>query len=125
MVFCSSEKSSPYRRNEVPPTNLAKANFTTSSLHFACSRRMHFLALKVQFGLQSVQELLQGVCEFLGLISRRWRRRKKSLSDLGTGRERDEGARVGRFYRHDRRPLGWLETSGSTLASSPLQIVKY
>src|SRR5262245_66179572 len=125
MVFCSSDKSFPHRRNEAPPTNLAKANFTAWSLHFACSRRMHCLALKVQFGLQSVQELLQGVCESLGLISRRWRRRKESLSDLGTGRERDEGARVGRFYRHHRCPLGWLETSGSTLASSPFKVVNY
>jgi hypothetical protein len=86
---------------------------------------MHCLALKVHFGLQSVQELLQGVCEFLGLIGRRWRRRKKSPSDLGTGRERDEGARVGRFHRHDRCPLGRLQTCGSTLAPSSFQIVNY
>jgi hypothetical protein len=74
-------------------------------------------------GLQSVQELLQSDCESLGLISRRQRRRKKTLSDLGC--ERDYGAGSGRFHSHDRCPIGGLESSGSPLASSPFQIVKY
>src|SRR5215475_8602432 len=106
--------------NEVPPTNLAGTNLTASSFHLACSRRLHCLPLKGQLGLHSVQELLQGVCESLGLVSGRQRRRKKSFSDLGIGSERNKGVGSRRFHRHDRCPLG---ISASTLAPSPLRIV--
>src|SRR5262245_16555348 len=119
MVFCYSIAFRS--NNEVPTAILAEANLVAFLLHFACSRRMLCLALKVQVGLQSVQELLQGVRDSLGLISRRQRRRKKSLSDLGIGRERDKGAGSRRFHRHDWCPLGCLETPGSTLAPSRIE----
>src|SRR5262245_60704258 len=104
---------------------LGKAKSYALSFDFASSRRMHCLAIKAQFGLQPVQELLQGVCQSLGLISRRQGRGKRSLLDLGIGSGRDRGARSGGFHRHDGCPLRGLEASGSTIAPSPLPIVNY